>query len=177
MHTFKKLLSVAMLATAIPITTQAYETSGNITLATDYKFRGISQNATSPAVSGGFDIAFDNGFYAGIWGSNVDFELAGSANPSMELDYYGGFGGNFTEDLSYDVGVLYYDYPTSSETTFSKVTPALMRSDPLKYIGEEVVRFATCTATTFSPSKRTSEALPRLSETGLPSVESSLNAT
>ncbi len=119
MHTFKKLLSVALLATAIPITTQAYETSGNVTLATDYKFRGISQNATSPAIQGGFDIAFDNGFYAGIWGSNVDFELTGSANPSMELDYYGGFAGNFTEDLSFDVGVLYYDYPTSSETNFT----------------------------------------------------------
>ena len=44
MNAFKKIFSVIVLASAIPITTQAYETSGNITLATDYKFRGISQN-------------------------------------------------------------------------------------------------------------------------------------
>ena len=119
MQPLKKLISVAMLAAAIPITAQAFETSGNITLASDYKFRGISQNATSPAIQGGFDIAFDNGFYAGIWGSNVDFELAGSSNPSMELDYYAGLGGNLTEEISYDIGLLYYDYPTSAATNIT----------------------------------------------------------
>ena len=32
-------------------------------LVSDYRFRGISQSNTNPAVQGGFDVAFDNGFY------------------------------------------------------------------------------------------------------------------
>jgi len=47
--------------------------AGNIGLATDYRFRGISQTDRDPAVSGGFDFTAENGIYAGIWGSNISF--------------------------------------------------------------------------------------------------------
>lgn len=119
MKLFKKTLTLTALALAVPMAAQAYETSANVTLATDYKFRGISQNDTGPALQGGFDLAFDNGLYLGTWASTVNFELAGNADPEMELDYYGGYGGNLTEEISYDVGVIYYDYPGSSPTNFS----------------------------------------------------------
>ena len=53
-----------------------------------------------PAIQGGFDYANDSGFYAGIWGSNVNFnDGAGS-----ELDYYFGYGfetGGIGVDLGY----------------------------------------------------------------------------
>ena len=62
MKLFKKTLTLTALALAVPMAAQAYETSANVTLATDYKFRGISQNDTGPALQGGFDLAFDNGF-------------------------------------------------------------------------------------------------------------------
>ena len=48
---------------------QAAEVSGNVALVTDYKFRGISQSDSKPSVQGGFDIAFDSGFYLGTWGA------------------------------------------------------------------------------------------------------------
>jgi len=74
---------------------QAAEVSGNVALVTDYKFRGISQSDSKPSVQGGFDIAFDSGFYLGTWGAAVDFDCAidtcGGANGGLELDYYGGF--------------------------------------------------------------------------------------
>tara|TARA_R110001592_G_scaffold320639_2_gene598754 strand:+ start:75282 stop:76049 length:768 start_codon:yes stop_codon:yes gene_type:complete len=114
MNTLKKTLAVTSLVLTLPIiatTAQAFETSANVTLTTDYKFRGISQTDTSPAVQGGFDIAFDSGFYVGTWGSNVDFAK------SLELDYYGGYAGDLTESLSFDVGVLYYDYPGTKGVT------------------------------------------------------------
>lgn len=120
MNAFKKTLAVTSLVLTLPIiatSANAFETSANVTLTTDYKFRGISQTDTSPAVQGGFDIAFDNGFYIGTWGSNVDFAK------SLELDYYGGYGGDITENLSFDVGFIYYDYPGADSTvrTFETV--------------------------------------------------------
>ena len=99
----KKTLIAAALAT-VPLPSVA-EISGNVALTTDYRFRGISQTTSDPAVQGGFDWSHDSGFYLGTWGSNVEF--AGS----LELDYYGGFANNINDNIAYDVGFIYYDYP------------------------------------------------------------------
>lgn len=80
--------------------------SGNVTLASDYRFRGISQLDRSPAIQGGFDVEWENGFYVGTWASNVSF-----SGGAIELDWYGGFAGDINETVSYDVGFLYYGYP------------------------------------------------------------------
>ena len=87
--------------------TSAYaaEISGNVSLLTDYVYRGISQTSENPAIQGGFDIVGESGLYAGVWASNVDFD------GSIEIDVYAGYGGSFTEDLGYDIGVLRYEYP------------------------------------------------------------------
>ena len=53
------------------------------------------------AVSGGFDYESDSGFYAGIWGSNVNFNDSGNG---AEFDYYFGYGfemGGIGVDLGY----------------------------------------------------------------------------
>ncbi|WP_299980481.1 TorF family putative porin [uncultured Pseudoteredinibacter sp.] len=97
-------VSAAALSLAA-FSSQAAEISANVALTSDYKFRGISQTDTSPAIQGGFDVNFENGVYVGTWGSNVDF-----AN-SLELDYYIGYSTDLNEDVSIDVGYLYYDYP------------------------------------------------------------------
>jgi len=94
--------AMAMTATTAAI---AAEVSGNISLSTDYKFRGISQS-DGEAISGGFDIGFDNGFYVGTWGSSIE-----DWGNGLELDYYAGYGGEFNESVSYDVGLLAYTYP------------------------------------------------------------------
>lgn len=89
----------------------ATDIAGNVTLATDYRFRGISQleGGISPAIQGGFDFNHESGFYLGTWASNVNF--AGVENAEIEVDVYGGFRGQFSEEVAYDVGVLYYGYP------------------------------------------------------------------
>jgi uncharacterized protein (TIGR02001 family) len=86
----------------------AEDIAGNVTLATDYRFRGISQNhgKFSPAIQGGFDWSSEMGFYVGTWASNVNFTDA-----AIETDVYGGYRGKINDDLEYDVGVLYYGYP------------------------------------------------------------------
>ena len=47
--------------------------SADLALSTDYLFRFVSQTNEDPALSGGVDWSADNGFYVGVWGSNVDF--------------------------------------------------------------------------------------------------------
>jgi uncharacterized protein (TIGR02001 family) len=86
----------------------AAEVAGNVTMATDYRFRGISQlkDSPSPAIQGGFDLEFAEGFYVGTWASNVNF-----SEGAIEIDYYGGYSADLNEAVSYDVGVLYYSYP------------------------------------------------------------------
>ena len=98
----KTLLAAALVTVSLP---SVAEISGNVALTTDYRFRGISQTDRDPAIQGGFDWAHDSGFYLGTWGSNV--ALAGD----LELDYYAGFANNITDNIAYDVGFSYYDYP------------------------------------------------------------------
>lgn len=85
--------------------------SANVALVSDYRFRGISQSNTDPAIQGGFDYVFDNGFYVGTWGSTVDFDSAVDFNGSLELDFYGGWGTSIGENSSIDIGYIYYYYP------------------------------------------------------------------
>ena len=105
------LLAASGAATAVEI-------SGNIALTSDYMWRGISQTDGSPAIQGGFDATFDSGFYAGIWGSNVDFKDAAgvSSDESLEIDTYVGWAGEFS-GVGVDVGVLNYHYPTADDGT------------------------------------------------------------
>jgi uncharacterized protein (TIGR02001 family) len=85
--------------------------SGNVALTSDYQFRGITQTDEDPAVQGGFDVEHSSGLYAGVWASNVDFEIQTVDDAQLELDVYAGFSGSMTDKLGFDVGVLDYNYP------------------------------------------------------------------
>ncbi|MFN3439306.1 MAG: TorF family putative porin [Acidovorax sp.] len=105
-----KTLGVALVA-ALPMLASA-QLTGNVSLTTNYKFRGQDQDASKakavkPALQGGFDYTFgESGFYVGNWNSSVDW----LASNSLESDLYGGYkfkaGG-----LDLDVGALTYLYP------------------------------------------------------------------
>ncbi|MGD9787117.1 MAG: TorF family putative porin [Sulfuricellaceae bacterium] len=87
--------------------------TANVTLASEYIYRGIAQTRGKPALQGGFDYSHSSGLYAGIWGSNISWISDGTAgaSASLELDVYGGYKGSITNDLGFDVGVLTYNYP------------------------------------------------------------------
>ena len=82
--------------------------SGNVTITSDYVFRGFTQTNEDPAIQGGLDWDSGAGFYLGTWGSNVNFGDGDEA--SVEFDVYGGYAGEI-EGFSYDVGLIYYWYP------------------------------------------------------------------
>ncbi len=111
------LLGAALMGSAL--TAAAADVAGNVTLATDYRFRGISQvhGNFSPAIQGGFDFATDLGFYVGTWASNVNF--TGPTGGAIEVDVYGGFKGMIDEELGYDLGVLYYGYPQDNDASLA----------------------------------------------------------
>ena len=89
--------------------------SANVTLTSDYVYRGITQTNEDPALQGGFDYSHESGFYLGVWASNLEFNGGTSDAPSLEIDVYGGMSGEFQNGLGWDVGALYYIYPDQNE--------------------------------------------------------------
>lgn len=87
--------------------------TANVSIVSDYVYRGISRNNGFPAVQGGVDLAANSGFYIGTWGSNVSW-LADQGmvkGSSLELDAYAGVKNNLYTDFTYDFGVMRYHYP------------------------------------------------------------------
>lgn len=83
--------------------------TGNVELASDYIFRGLTQSWGRPVVQGGVDLAAIGGFAAGVWGSSIsDRSYPGGA---MELDLYGSYGRVINTDWSWRVGLYGYFYP------------------------------------------------------------------
>src|SRR5262245_19759418 len=110
--TYQPLLGAVLLATA---GTSSAAVTGNVTLATDYRFRGISQTDRDPAIQGGFDLGTESGLYLGTWASNIQF--AGS----MEWDFYGGWKGEVADGVTLDVGAIYYKYPSANDSGEAEV--------------------------------------------------------
>jgi len=103
--------ATAQQTTPSPIT-------GNFTLASEYRFRGIDQTFGKPAVQGGFDYSHSSGVYLGNWNSNVS-SGAGYPNGNIEMDFYGGYKHAFGE-FGTDVGFIYYAYPGTSPKVNNK---------------------------------------------------------
>jgi uncharacterized protein (TIGR02001 family) len=87
------------------------EITGTIGAVSDYDFRGVSLSAKDPALQGSIDYANDSGFYAGVWGSNIDY--GDFYDGDIEVDLYVGFANQINDELGYDVGLVYYTYPGS----------------------------------------------------------------
>ena len=104
------MIAAAVAAALLPLTVaQSTPLSGNVTLAGDYRFRGVSQTYTQPAIQGGLDYASTAGAYVGAWGSNVSGNQFLNGG-SLELDLYGGYRLTYAK-LGWDLGVQYYKYP------------------------------------------------------------------
>lgn len=127
----KTLIATAVLAAlAASSTVMAEEAApaehtftANVTLASEYIYRGIGQTNRKPALQGGFDYSHASGLYAGVWGSNVSWLSDGrnDVSSSLELDLYGGYKNTFAGgDWNYDVGVLRYNYPGTYPGSYTK---------------------------------------------------------
>lgn len=112
----KLFLMMAMAGTAMTANTaiHAEETSphsfsSNVGLFSQYMFRGIDYTDEDVALQGGFDYAHASGLYAGVWASTLDEDL--NVGNSIEVDFYGGYYHQLTDDIGIDVGLLQFYYP------------------------------------------------------------------
>ena len=94
----------------------AFTVHGSASIASDYRFRGVSQSDRDMAVQGGITVAHESGSYAGIWASNLaGWGTFGGAN--MELDLIGGYKATLSDRATLDVGLTWYMYPGGADKT------------------------------------------------------------
>ena len=108
------ILAGALAALFAGSCAHAEEVSFNAAVTSDYRYRGISQTRLQPAVQGGADYV-DNrtGFYVGAWLSTIKWTKDAGGGGDVELDLYAGKRGELVKDVTYDVGVLTYVYPSN----------------------------------------------------------------
>jgi uncharacterized protein (TIGR02001 family) len=100
-----------MLGLAMPAQANDLTLGGTATLTTDYMFRGVSQTNQNPAVQASLDASYGI-FYAGMWGSNVDFGGNGFGREiaTLEIDYYAGIAPTW-RGITFDLGGYFFTYP------------------------------------------------------------------
>lgn len=106
--------------------------SANMSIVSDYIWRGMTQSDNSPAIQGGFDLEY-KGLYAGVWGSNIEF--GDDSRASAEFDIYGGYT-NELYGISYDLGAIQYAYPNESkELNFAEAYFGLSKDFEIVKVG------------------------------------------
>ncbi|HEX7644089.1 MAG TPA: TorF family putative porin [Burkholderiaceae bacterium] len=99
------------------------EISFNASIVSDYRYRGISQSRLDPALQGGADYTNNpTGLYAGTWLSTIKWISDAGGSGDVEWDVYAGKRGEIVKDVSYDVGVLSYIYPSNGLSTSANTT-------------------------------------------------------
>jgi uncharacterized protein (TIGR02001 family) len=86
----------------------AFTVTGNVSLVTDYRFRGVSLSGGDPAIQGGITLTHESGLYVGTWSSSL---VASPVYGTQELDLFAGWSGEVASGLTLDAGLLYYVYP------------------------------------------------------------------
>jgi uncharacterized protein (TIGR02001 family) len=123
------LFAPAVFAQAAPAAApEPSPITANVTVVSDYRFRGISQSNFKPAIQGGFDYAHESGFYLGNWNSSISWisdaytatgssTAKGNVTAPIEMNFYGGFKKELiAPGFASDIGVYQYAYPTSGLT-------------------------------------------------------------
>lgn len=112
-------LALALAAIGTPLAYAAdaapeHAVSYNAAITSDYRYRGLSQSRGKPALQGGADYTHSpSGFYLGAWASTIKWTKDLGGDGSVEIDLYGGKRGELAPGVSYDVGGLYYAYPSN----------------------------------------------------------------
>lgn len=106
------LISFAVIARQALADASVY---GEVTVATDYVFRGVSQTLSAPALQAELGFEHDNGWYGFVWGSNVDFtdDLPGDGAHS-EINLSIGREFELGERISVGVAGVSYLFPNTN---------------------------------------------------------------
>lgn len=100
----------------------AFSVSGEVGLATDYRFRGLSLSDKSPEVTASLSVEHQSGLYASAWASNV--ELGSGKADDLEVDWTVGFSRDVGA-INVDVGGIYYSYLDAKDLNYVEVYGAV----------------------------------------------------
>jgi uncharacterized protein (TIGR02001 family) len=103
--------------------------SANIAFVSDYRFRGISQTQSDPALQASVTFQLPGSFYAGVWGSTVDFPDLVDENgrplpvgASWEGDLTLGWATEIIDGVGLDIALTRYLYPgTDVQIAYSEL--------------------------------------------------------
>jgi uncharacterized protein (TIGR02001 family) len=100
------------------------EVTFNAAVVSDYRYRGISQTRFDPALQVGADYTNNpTGLYAGTWLTNIKWikdSVGAGGKGNIEWDLYAGKRGDIGAGFTYDVGGLYYYYPSNNYANIAK---------------------------------------------------------
>ena len=122
-----------------PAPTPEFTVTGSAELASQYRFRGISQSNNQPAVQASMTITDKSGFYVSTWGSSTygdpnGYADAGShgspVNPGgTEIDAFAGYSHVLgTSGITADGGLYGYIYPGNAVTSYYEIYGDLSKS-------------------------------------------------
>lgn len=96
----------------------AFTTTVEAGIVSNYISRGLSQSQNDPAAQAGITLLHSSGAYIGAWTSSLDF--GNDSRARQEIDWYGGYFWQATNDLSFDFTYFKYEYPHQSDLNLSE---------------------------------------------------------
>lgn len=114
-----RVILVAIWTGTLAHPVEAADISGNVTVVSDYRFRGISLSNGQPAVQAELAFEDDSGFYAGAWTSTIK-EQGGML--AAELQLYAGHEIAVADGLTIDLSANYYAYPGDRDSNYVEGT-------------------------------------------------------
>ena len=109
------ILATSALASTSVSALEVEGLSANVGVVSQYIFRGIVQTDTASASAG---VDYENsGFYVGAWAADVQ--------EGLEIDLYGGYGGELANGLGYSLGFTTYQYTGDFDTSYNEVNLGL----------------------------------------------------
>ena len=93
--------------------------SGNVSLASEYRWRGQTQTQNDPALQANFVLSHASGFYLAAFASNVDFD----DEAHLELDPQMGYTAPIALGSIHpavDLGILRYNYIDNSDLNYNE---------------------------------------------------------
>lgn len=109
------LATAGIAALATPALAEGLSANGAV--VSSYVWRGLDQSSDNPAVQGGLDYDFGNGFAIGTWESSISW----AGDSPMEADLYGSYTGALTDNFGWTVGGIYYLYPNHDSAAPSSI--------------------------------------------------------
>lgn len=115
---FQRTATALAASAFLGISSQAaadMEIGGQLAIATDYMFRGVSQTMSGAALQGELGIETDSGWHGYVWASNVDFTDSNTEDDGarLEIDLHAGYAHVVSDRLTVSLSASAYIFPNT----------------------------------------------------------------